>query len=276
LRVRKCGAFLALLIALAPLRGMAASAQFRKLVKQAGQLYQSSKYAEAADLLKQAYDLQPNPRLLYNIARAYDQAGSLREAADFYERYVGSAEGTDPQLLKRSAQALERVRRLLQKEDEDKKRQEAEKQRAEAERQRAEAEAKAAQERAAADAAAARKAQAEAEARNREQVQMQLTTRSRRRVAAFVTGGIGIAAAGVGVGFGIGANNAYSQFHAAQDAADKETLANKTKNDALYADIGYGVGAALLATALIVYPKGSDPTLVLAPTLNGAMLVGRF
>jgi tetratricopeptide (TPR) repeat protein len=274
--VRKCGAFLALLVALAPVSAIAASAQFRKLVKQAGQLYQSGKYADAAELLKQANDLEPNPRLLYNIARAYDQAGSLKEAADFYERYVGSTEGTDPQLLKRSALALERVRRLLQKDDEDKKRQEAEKQRVEAEHQKAAAEAREAQERAAAETAAARKAQEEAEARNRENMRAQVVTRSRRRVVAFVTGGVGIAAAGVGVGFGIGANNAYSQFHAASTGAAKDTLASKTRNDALFADIGYGVGAALLVTAIIVYPKGSDPTLAFAPTLNGAVLVGRF
>jgi tetratricopeptide (TPR) repeat protein len=271
------GGFLALLICLVPALAAAGAAdKMRSLAKQAERLYQNGKYRESAALLEQAYELEPNPRLLYNIARARDQAGDLREAVDYYQRYVNSTEGTDPQLLKRSSLAMERLRGLIAKDEDAKKRQEAERQRVEEEHRRAEAEARAAQERSAAETAAARKAQEEAEARNRANVEGQITVRSRRRVVAWTAGGVGIAAAGVGAYFGVTANNAYNQFHSALNATDKDTLANKTRNNALYADLSFAVGAALLATAVIVYPKGGEPQLTLAPTLNGAALVGRF
>jgi tetratricopeptide (TPR) repeat protein len=275
--MRQRGGFLALLIYLVPaIAAAGAPDKMRSLAKQAERLYQNGKYRESAALLEQAYEIEPNPRLLYNIARARDQAGDLHEALDYYQRYVNSPEGTDPQLLKRSSSAMQRLHSLIDKDEAAKRAQELERQRVEAEHQRAEAEARAAQERAAAEAAAARKAQEEAEAQNRAIVEGQITTRSRRRVVSFVAGGVGVAAAGAGAYFGVTANNAYNQFHSAATASDKDSLANKTKNNALYADLSFGVGIALLATAVIVYPKGSEPKLALAPTLNGAVLVGRF
>jgi tetratricopeptide (TPR) repeat protein len=269
-------ALLATLMAALPFHGFAADASVRKLVKDAGRAYQAGKYGEAAAMLKQAYESEPDPRLLYNIAKAEDQAGNLKEALDYYQRYVNSSEGTDSKLLKRSSQAIDRLRGLVAKDEEEKRLQEAERQRVEAEHQKAEAEARAAQERSAAEAAAARQAQQEAEARNRAIVEGQITTRSRRRVVAWTAGGLGVAAVGAGAYFGVTANNAYNQFHSAQTVTDKDTLANKTRNNALLADVGFAVGAALVATAVIVYPKGSEPQVALAPTLNGAVLVGSF
>jgi tetratricopeptide (TPR) repeat protein len=269
-------ALLATLLAAVPFQGFAADASVRKLVKDAGRAYQAGKYVEAAAMLKQAYESEPDPRLLYNIAKAEDQAGNLKEALDYYQRYVNSSEGTDPKLLKRSSQAMDRLRGLVAKDEEEKRHQEAERQRVEAEHQKAEAEARAAQERSAAEAVAARQAQQETEARNRAIVEGQITTRSRRRVVAWTAGGLGVAAVGAGAYFGVTANNAYNQFHSAQTVTDKDTLANKTRNNALLADVGFAVGAALVATAVIVYPKGSEPQFALAPTLNGAVLVGSF
>jgi hypothetical protein len=168
--------------------------------------------------------------------------------------------------------AVERLRGLIDKEEAEKRRQ----QEVEAEHQRAQAEGRAAQERAAAETAVARQAQGEAEEKNRVIVEGQIALRSRQRVVAWTAGAVCVAAAGVGVYFGVTANNAYNQFHSALNAADKDALVNKTRSDALYADICYAAGLVGLATAVILYPKGSEPKISLAPTLNGAVLVGRF
>src|SRR6185295_9175625 len=48
-----------------------------QLAKEGDRLYKDGKYREAADAMKQAYELDKNPVLLFNMARAYDQAGDL-------------------------------------------------------------------------------------------------------------------------------------------------------------------------------------------------------
>src|SRR5947209_1819516 len=91
------------------------------LIREGERLYQSGQYKQAAETLIKAQALEPDPRLVYNIARAYDQAGELDLALDYYQRYVNSTEGTDPTLLKRSALSIERLRGLLAREEQSQK-----------------------------------------------------------------------------------------------------------------------------------------------------------
>jgi tetratricopeptide (TPR) repeat protein len=277
--MRQGGVLLAALVWLAPSAswgGATPEEKLLKLVKQAEHLYQSGQYREAAALLEQAYAIESNPKLLYNIAKARDQAGDLKEALDSYQRYLSSSEGTDPQLLKRSALAVERLRGLLDKEEAERKRQDDERQRVEAEHQRQQAEARAAQERATAETVAARKAQEEAEEKNRVNVESQVALRSRQRIIAWTAGGVGAVGIGLGAYFGVTANDAYGQFHSATTALDKDSDVNKTRSNALYADLSFAVGIAALTTAVLVYPKGAEPKISLAPLPNGAALVGSF
>ena len=67
-----------------------------------------------------------------------------------------------------------------------------------------------------------------------------------------------IAAVGAGVVFGVLANSSQSNFKQAATLADKDTFAAQTRQNALFADIGYGVGLAAIVTAVVLYPKGSD------------------
>ena len=46
--------------------------------------------SQAADLLRQAYDLYPEPLLLYNLARALEGLGDMQGAISEYERYLAS------------------------------------------------------------------------------------------------------------------------------------------------------------------------------------------
>src|SRR5262249_40060262 len=63
----------------------------------------------AAATLKVAYETLAEPRLLYNIARAYERAGDDAAAASYYQRYVDGG-GTEPDLRERAVRALERLR----------------------------------------------------------------------------------------------------------------------------------------------------------------------
>jgi tetratricopeptide (TPR) repeat protein len=53
-------------------------------------LYQAQKFEEAIPEFKAAYDLDPKPQLLFNIAQAYRKAGHPREAIQYYDRYLGA------------------------------------------------------------------------------------------------------------------------------------------------------------------------------------------
>jgi tetratricopeptide (TPR) repeat protein len=47
-------------------------------------------FRDAAELLKQAYALKPSAALLYNLGRAYQQAGERASAVDAYQAYLAS------------------------------------------------------------------------------------------------------------------------------------------------------------------------------------------
>jgi tetratricopeptide (TPR) repeat protein len=53
--------------------------------------YQAGRYREAADLLREAYRIFPEPILQYNLGRALEGLGRLNEAAAAYEAYAAAA-----------------------------------------------------------------------------------------------------------------------------------------------------------------------------------------
>ncbi len=63
-----------------------------QLFQKSGVAYKAGKFQEAADLLLEAYRLDPNPTLLYNLARALESAGDPEGALDAYRRYLSEAE----------------------------------------------------------------------------------------------------------------------------------------------------------------------------------------
>lgn len=251
----------------------ASDREFNKLVKAAEQLYSAGKYKDSAERLIEAYAYKPHPRLIYNIARAYDQAGELELSLEFYQRYINSQEGTDPTLLKRSSLSIDRLRGLLSQREQ---RRGAEA----AEQARLEAEAKAARANAEKEAEAKRRAEKELLSRK----QADSAARSRSKIAAFALGGVAIAGLGTGTVFGLQANGSRSQFSTAETVAVKEELRGRTQSQALIADVGFGAGVVAAIAAVILYPKGSDdveapsdaPSAILVPGPNGAGLQVRF
>lgn len=53
--------------------------------------YRKGKYGDALIAFEAAFDADPQPKHLYNMARCHEQQGNLAKAADFYERYLREA-----------------------------------------------------------------------------------------------------------------------------------------------------------------------------------------
>ncbi len=253
----------------APARAQKAEKRAAALVKEGERLYNSGKYREAAEALKKAQDLQPNPKLIYNIARAYQRSGDLREALSWYQQYVGlKAEEADPSLLKKSAIAIDEIRVLLDKEAKTA----AE---AEAQRQRLQQEAEAARRKAEEEKAATLRAEEAVRQQRRAEQERAMADYRRSRVIAFSLGGVAAASVGAGVFFGLQAREARTRFDEATNLDRKQTAADDTRGKSLLADVGFGVGLAAAIGAIVVYPKGGPPAegevrMTLAPSGLGA------
>jgi tetratricopeptide (TPR) repeat protein len=260
----------ALLLAPVPARAQREDASSaRELIKQAERLYDQKNYLEAAEALEKAHAALPDPRLLYNIARAYDQGGKTREAIQYYEQY--KARGTDLQLLKRADLLLDRLKRQQQKKAEAE---------AEAERQRLRDEAEAARRLAEEERESARRAEESHQQRLAAANEATRTARRHMQMTSFTLGGVALASAGMGTFFGLKSREARARFDAATTLSEKSKAKTATVNNAVLADIGFGVGLAYAVAALLLYPKEPLPRqgearLTLAPRgLGAGMEVG--
>jgi tetratricopeptide (TPR) repeat protein len=82
----------ALTLALAPV----ASAQqvdprAAELYEEGARAYREGRFDESAILIRRAYEIEPHPILLYNIARALESAGDLPGALEAYEQFLRDA-----------------------------------------------------------------------------------------------------------------------------------------------------------------------------------------
>jgi iron complex outermembrane receptor protein len=64
--------------------------RLRTMVDQGMREIKAGRHLEGVTLLRRAYDERPHPNLLFNIARAYEDAGQDATAIDFYRRYLRS------------------------------------------------------------------------------------------------------------------------------------------------------------------------------------------
>ncbi len=248
----------------------AANPKATALAKEADKLYRENKYREAAQRLQEAWALEPSALYVYNIARAYDQAGELELSLEHYRKYVGlPSRETQPDLVKKANLAMDRLRTLVAKGEADKTVREAEK-------QRLEDDARKAEERADAEADAARKQRREFEAKEKLRKEGESKTLNTRKLGAFIAGGVGVAALGTSLGFALGANGTKSAFREATTLADKQRLEGETRTLAAVTDVALLIGLAGVTTAAILFPWGGDEpdkrvTVVLAPVAGGAV-----
>ena len=89
-----CGLFLAGSVAA---QGDARKEAAASMYKVAQGEFAEGNYAEALDKLKEVHKLDPNPVILYNIGRCYEELGRLADAAEFFQR--AAADETLPEQL---------------------------------------------------------------------------------------------------------------------------------------------------------------------------------
>jgi tetratricopeptide (TPR) repeat protein len=234
----------------------AANPKVGALIKEGDRLYKENKYREAAEALKKAYDLEPAGVLLYNIGRAYDQAGELKIALDYYRQFVGQ-EGSDPTLVKKANLAMDRLRTLVAKD-------EAGRQVNDAEKKRLEDEARIAKEKAASETEKSRLQKEAYEAKEKAAVAAAQSKTGARLAGGLVVTGLAVVALGSGIAFGVLAGTSKTQFKAATTVADKQKF-----------DVSYVTAGAAAIAAILLFPKGgSEPPkaveVVFAPAPGGA------
>lgn len=79
-----------------------------QLFQEGDELYKQGNFAEAAEKFRAAYALDPNPTLLYNLARSYENLGELDQAADTYREYLQrQPDATDRGAIERRIETLE-------------------------------------------------------------------------------------------------------------------------------------------------------------------------
>ena len=86
--------------------GTVFAATFEESVAQAKTAYDAGDYDKAVELLIQANRLQPNDRLLLNIARSYAKAGDCARSVAYYRAFARSDE-SEASLLKTAAKEAE-------------------------------------------------------------------------------------------------------------------------------------------------------------------------
>ena len=91
----------------------AQAADFKTHYDLAMALYQAQKFEEAIPEFKAAYEREAKPGLLFNIAQSYRKAGRLREAIEYYDRYLSSEPKLDNDMRKKVDGYLAEARNTL-------------------------------------------------------------------------------------------------------------------------------------------------------------------
>lgn len=227
-------------------------ARAAELYRASAESYRKGDFATTVDLLREAYSLDPQPVLLYNLARAYEGLGDTNGAIDTYKKYLDAdPNAKDRGAIEQRISTLERERDeriALQKQNE-------------ANRKRAEEEA--------ARAAAAAKQKKEAPPPHH------------RSALPYIVGGIGIGGLATGAVFGLMATSqhASAQDQPVQQVAENEQ--NRAKTYATASTISFIAGGALLAigTTWWILDGGSDKSTAqarLGISPSGVMLQGTF
>lgn len=265
-------------LALCLFAGLASAAppDTEQLKQDASRAFGAGEYEKAARLLEQLLEVEPLPTAIFNLGRAWDQAGEPKKAIEAFRRYVSlPATDTKPQQVEQANKAMDRLRVLIARD-------EANKHIAATEKERLEGEVKAARERADAEAEAAmlqREALAVKEKAAREEAEKKTST---RKIIAWSVGGVGLAALGTSAGLAFGAQGAKNDYRAATTLDDKQALRGKVETLALVTDVMLAVGVAAVVTAVVLYPGGDAAGAAqvgLSPLPGGgavASLGGRF
>ncbi len=109
----RSGALLAAMLVAAPSAIAAPAAsptQAQALYGEGVELFKSGKFAEAAKKFQQAYNIDPSPILLYNLARTAEEMGQAKAAVGHYKAYIARfPQAEDKDEVERRIRTLEAV-----------------------------------------------------------------------------------------------------------------------------------------------------------------------
>lgn len=212
--------------------------EFDALLRSAVQHYEAGQAREAIVDLERAYAIRPMPRLLYNLGRAHERAGSFAVAVDYYGRFLQTGPDAEAEAIAREAMATAQRRA-----DEARRADQARQAAAQAAQQQA-------MEAARAQAAEAERRRAEDERRR------QLATAPRPRritLPVMVSGGVAAAAAVAGGVLGGLALSAQSDFDASHAGNARASASDGGGALALGADIAFGTALVAGVVGVVLY-----------------------
>lgn len=96
-------------LAAEPRPSRAASPGLEQLNEQGADLYAARDYRRAIEKFIQAYAIEPDPNLLFNIARCYEELGDVDAAIEKYETFLKTP-GADPRGQTRARESLAALR----------------------------------------------------------------------------------------------------------------------------------------------------------------------
>lgn len=92
---------------------------FESLVEQARTKFKDKDYVGAVALFERAYAVQPEPAILFNIGRIYEEANNIDAAIAYYEKFIAdeSVEMAQRDKALQRLQALEKIVEIRKKEE---------------------------------------------------------------------------------------------------------------------------------------------------------------
>ncbi|MEO1267834.1 MAG: tetratricopeptide repeat protein, partial [Myxococcota bacterium] len=83
------------------------------LFKKGVELFRQERYVEARDVFRRVFELDPNPFVIFNIGRCYEELGELEEAVRYYDRSL-KLEGLPEQAKVEAIKRIENLEPLIQ------------------------------------------------------------------------------------------------------------------------------------------------------------------
>jgi tetratricopeptide (TPR) repeat protein len=206
-------------------QGAARAKDARALTVRAKSAFDAGDFAQAAQLLEEAYRLSPSSALLYNLGRAYQQAGSRQLAVEAYTRYLAS-EPTSPD---RGA-----VQRSIDQLKDELAQEAALERKARVERERADYEAE-------------QRKKAERERRDA----LENPPTSRPSPLPWILTGVGVAGIATGAVFGAVSGGAHDDAVREPSAGAAESKQSRAQTFALGANIAFVAGGALALAGVV-------------------------
>ena len=236
----------------------AANPKASTLARSAEQLYRDAKFTEAAEALREAYDLEPQAQFLFNRARAIEQAGQTAKAIELYRQYVRlPAEDTDPDVVARARSHIEQ--RTHQPEPGGPTKTAASPGLAATPTK---------------NAGPTGKRPGEPESMAQAEVVAPMPSAGPNpKVLGLMVVGVSVATFAVGVTYGLLSASSRTAFTRALRIDDKRSAEASARTQALVADICFAAGAIAAVTGIMLLLRSDDAvTVAFAPVSQGGLL----